>query len=117
MYPTLTPYLVALASLALAGTVAVAARHGLLRRLAVRQVARRRGEAALVVAGSVLGTAIIVGSLVVGDTLNFSVKQVAYRNLGPVDEIVSSPTVAQGDAAASRIGALRSDPDVDGILT
>jgi putative ABC transport system permease protein len=117
MYPNLTPTLVVLLGAALAVAAFIAVRRPFLRRLALRQVARRRGEAALVVAGSVLGTAIIVGSLVVGDTLNFSVKQAAYRNLGPVDEIVSSPTVAQGDAAASRIGALRSDPDVDGILT
>ena len=47
-------------------------------------------------AGSVLGTAIIVGSLIVGDTLNFSVQQTAYKNLGPIDEIVSSPTVRPG---------------------
>ena len=47
-------------------------------------------------AGSVLGTAIIVGSLVVGDTLDFSFKQNAYRYLGVVDEVVSSPDPAQG---------------------
>jgi putative ABC transport system permease protein len=117
MYPNLTPTLVVLLGAALAVAAFIAVRRPFLRRLALRQVARRRAEATLVVAGSVLGTAIIIGSLVVGDTLNFSVKQAAYENLGPVDEIVSSPTVAQGDAAAGRIGALRSDPDVDGILT
>src|SRR5512132_1249888 len=87
------------------------------RRLALRQIARGRGEAALVVAGSVLGTAIIVGSLIVGDTLNFSVKQGAYTNLGPIDEIVASPTIAQGDDAARRLERLRGDPQVDGLLT
>jgi putative ABC transport system permease protein len=88
-----------------------------LRRLALRQIGRRRSEAALVVAGSVLGTAIIIGSLVVGDTLNFSVKQAAYDNLGPIDEYVTAQTVAQGDQAARRIERLRGDPDVDGILS
>ena len=69
MYPELTPPL--LASLAVAGLVlgVVAWRGTVLRRLALRQVARRPGESGLVVLGSVLGTAIIVGSLVVGDTL------------------------------------------------
>src|SRR5437773_2266371 len=116
MYPTLTPYLVALASLALAGTVAVAARHGLLRRLALRQVARRRGEAALVVAGSVLGTAIIVGSLVVGDTMTHSIRRQAWSGLGPIDEIVSTSGGARGGEVAGRLARLRGDPDVDGLL-
>jgi putative ABC transport system permease protein len=117
MYPNLTPALVVLLGAALAVAAFIAVRRPFLRKLALRQIARRRGEATLVIVGSVLGTAIIIGSLVVGDTLNFSVKQVAYKNLGPVDEIVSSPTIALGDAAASRVDTLRSDPDVDGILT
>jgi putative ABC transport system permease protein len=117
VYPNLTPTLVALLGLALAVGAFIAVRRPVLRRLALRQIARRRGEAALVVVGSVLGTAIIIGSLVVGDTLNFSIKQAAYDNLGPIDEIVSSPVLAQGDQAAQRVGRLRGDPDVDGIVT
>ncbi|HXP15348.1 MAG TPA: FtsX-like permease family protein, partial [Actinomycetes bacterium] len=117
MYPNLTPTLVTLLGIALAAAAFIAVRRPFLRRLALRQIARRRGEAALVVVGSVLGTAIIIGSLIVGDTLNFSVRQTAYTNLGPIDEIVSSPTVAQGDQAARQIAQLRGDTDVDGILT
>jgi putative ABC transport system permease protein len=116
MYPNLTPTLVALLGMALAVAAFIALRRPVLRRLALRQVNRRRGEAALVVAGSVLGTAIIISSLIVGDTLNFSVKQIAYDNLGPTDEYVSAQTVAQGDQAARRIERLRGDPDIDGIL-
>src|SRR4029450_720320 len=117
MYPNLTPTLVALLGIALAAAGFIAVRRPFLRRLALRQIARRRVEAVLVVVGSVLGTAIIIGSLIVGDTLNFSVRQTAYTNLGPIDEIGSSPTVAQGDQAARQIARLRGDPDVDGILT
>ncbi|HVD16625.1 MAG TPA: FtsX-like permease family protein [Actinomycetota bacterium] len=115
MYPNLTPYLVGLVGLALAGTLVISLRHGVLRRLALRQIARRRGEAALVVIGSVLGTAIIVGSLVVGDTFNSSIERQATAALGPVDEVVVAPP-AQGGEVARRLAPLRSDPEVDGLL-
>jgi len=117
MYPNLTPTLAVLLGLALAVAAFIALRRPVLRRLALRQIGRRRNEAALVVAGSVLGTAIIIGSLVVGDTLNFSIKQAAYDNLGPIDEYVSAQTLAQGDQAARRLEGLRGDPDIDGILS
>jgi len=117
MYPNLTMPLVALMAVALLATALVALRRPFLRRLALRQAGRRRGEALLVIAGSALGTAIIVGSLIVGDTLGFSVKRDADRQLGPIDEVVSLRIPTQGEAAASRVASLRSDPDVDGILT
>jgi putative ABC transport system permease protein len=117
VYPNLTPYLVGLGGAGLLLTVVLALRGPLARRLALRQVNRRRAEAALVVAGSVLGTAIIVGSLVVGDTLDHSFKQDAYRTLGVVDEVVSSPDPARGAEAARRLEPLRDDPALDGLLT
>ena len=117
MYPNLTPFLVGLGGAGLLLTVVLALRGPLDRRLALRQVNRRRAEAALVVAGSVLGTAIIVGSLVVGDTLDYSFKQDAYRTLGVVDEVVSSPDPAKGAEAARRLEPLRGDPALDGLLT
>ena len=117
MYPDLTPFLVGLGGAGLLLTVVLAVRGPLTRRLALRQLSRRRAEAALVVAGSVLGTAIIVGSLVVGDTLDQSFKQSAYRELGVVDEVVSSPDPAKGQEAARRLERLRGDPAVDGLLT
>jgi putative ABC transport system permease protein len=117
VYPNLTPTLVVLLGAGAAIAMYIALRRPFLRRLALRQVSRRRTEATLVVAGSVLGTAIIVGSLIVGDTLNFSVRQSAYKNLGPIDEIVASSSIAQGDQVAQRLQALREDPLVDGMLT
>jgi putative ABC transport system permease protein len=117
VYPNLTPFLVGLGGAGLLATVVLALRGPLTRRLALRQVNRRRAEAALVVAGSVLGTAIIVGSLVVGDTLDRSFRQDAYRYLGVVDEVVSSPDPAKGEEAARRLERLRGDPAIDGLLT
>ena len=117
MYPGLTLPLLVLLAGALVAMLVLSAARPFLRRLALRQVSRRPLEAVLVVAGSLLGTAIIVGSLLVGDTLNRSVKEVAYRTLGPVDERVVSADLAQGKTAAARLEALRTDPDVDGLLT
>src|SRR6266542_7041021 len=92
-------------------------RRPVLRRLAIRQASRRRTEALLVIIGSALGTTIIVGSLVVGDTLNFSVKQDAYNTLGAVDERVVSTDPVAGEVVALALNNLRSDPYVDGVLT
>ncbi|MEW1908118.1 FtsX-like permease family protein [Kitasatospora sp. NPDC085895] len=117
MYPNLLLPLLGVLGAALLTLLLVAVRKPVVRRLALRQVARRRTEAALVVTGSVLGTAIIVGALVVGDTLNFSVRQEAYRTLGPVDERIVSTDPAAGRAIADRLRPLAADPDVDGLLT
>ena len=47
------------------------------RRLALRNISRRKGEALLIVAGSLMGTAIITASFVVGDTFNSSIRDIA----------------------------------------
>lgn len=117
MYPGLTlPLLVLLTGAALL-LLWVAFRLPFLRRLAWRQVRRRPAEAALVIVGSMLGTAIIVGSLVVGDTLNASVRTVAHTTLGPIDERVVSVNPTQGAAVAARLASLAGSPDIDGVLS
>ncbi|MFB7616802.1 ABC transporter permease [Kitasatospora sp. NPDC056181] len=117
MYPNLLPLVLGSAAAALLALLLLAVRQPVVRRLALRQVARRRTEAALVVTGSVLGTAIIVGALVVGDTLNFSVRQQAYRTLGPLDERIVATDPAVGRDVTDRLQPLTADPDVDGVLT
>lgn len=117
MYPNLTPPLLVLLGVAAAALLFLVVRGPVLRRLAGRQISRRLSEAALVVTGSMLGTAIIVGSLVVGDTLNRSVKQDAYRSLGPIDERVVSTDPVAGELVGFALANLRSDPRVDGVLT
>ncbi|MFI5046620.1 MAG: ABC transporter permease [Acidimicrobiia bacterium] len=64
----------------------------LVRRLSFRNARRRPVEALLVIGGSLLGTAIITGSLIVGDTIDRSIRAAAYDQLGPIDELVSVPT-------------------------
>ncbi|HET7310639.1 MAG TPA: FtsX-like permease family protein [Mycobacteriales bacterium] len=117
MYPELTVPLVGILLAVLALLAWPALRWPVVRRLAVRQVARRRAEGLLVMAGASLGAAIIVGSLVVGDTLGFSVRQVAYRTLGNVDERVVSTDGQAGAIVAGRLQPLTGSPDVDGVLT
>ncbi len=117
MYPELTPPLLVLLALALGATLILVATSPVLRRLAFRQIARRRTEAILIISGSVLGTALIVSSLAVGDSLDTSIRHVAVQALGPIDERITTADPARGAAIAQRLTALESDPNVDGVLT
>ena len=63
MFAELTPYLVGLGAAALAVTAWLAVGGATTRRLALRQINRRRGEAALVVVGSQV---VVVGDAAVG---------------------------------------------------
>src|SRR6476469_7242902 len=116
MYPELTIPLLGMLVVALFALAWPGLRLPVVRRLALRQVARRRTEGLLVMAGASLGAAIIVGSLVVGDTLGFSVRQVAYRTLGNVDERVVVPSPSLGSTVAARLAGLRTNPNIDGVL-
>ena len=93
-----------------------ALRRPMLRRLAVRDATRRPRETALVIAGSLLGTALITGSFIVGDTLDSSIKSTAYTQLGPVDEIVRAPTRESGNELIANIKAA-DDERIDGVLS
>jgi putative ABC transport system permease protein len=93
-----------------------AVRRPSLRRLAVRNIVRRPGEAALVVLGSMLGTAIICTSFIVGDTFGQSIRDVAPAKVGEVDIQVTAPDPAKllPAIAAADAGTLHG---VDGSLT
>ena len=93
-----------------------AARKPVLRRLAGRDAVRRPTETLLVVAGSLLGTALITGSFIVGDTLDSSIKATAFTQLGPVDEVVSVPDEETAAQLRSRLQALNDDR-IDGVMS
>jgi putative ABC transport system permease protein len=95
--------------------VAVLVGWPLLRRLATRNTRRRPVEALLVIGGSLLGTAIITGSLIVGDTINRSIRAGAYDQLGPIDEVVSVP-VDRAESVRSRLDGFTA-PAIDGMLS
>src|SRR5258708_2247553 len=92
-----------------------AIRSPTIRRLALRNVTRRRSEAVLVILGSLLGTAIITAAFIVGDTLGASVRDRARADLGPSDEVVVSLGFGRGDTL---FNALSNPPipNVDGLL-
>jgi putative ABC transport system permease protein len=90
-------------------------RKPVLRRLALRNAVRRPRETALVILGSLLGTAIMTGSFVVGDTFNSSIRRMAYEQLGPIDEIVSANGLAAAPVLRTKLAELH-DPNVDGVL-
>ncbi len=117
MYPELTGPLVALFVLVVVAVAVLVLQGPVLRHLAIRQIARRRTEAVLIIAGSILGTALIVSSFSVGDSLNASIRGVAGRTLGPVDERITTVAPERGREISDRLAPLRQDPDVDGLLT
>ena len=85
------------------------------RRLAVRNAVRRPRETILVLVGSLLGTAIITGSFVVGETLEASIRRSAFTQLGPVDEVVQAPDQATADRARAAADGLEGAP-IDGVV-
>jgi putative ABC transport system permease protein len=90
-------------------------RRPILRRLAVRNAARRPREALLVILGSLLGAAIITGSAVVGDTMDASIRQAARQHLGPIDELVVARDAGEWRAIQGRLRGLTSS-SVDGVV-
>lgn len=85
--------------------------HPITRRLAFRHPRRRAWETGLVVLGSLLGTGIITGSLIVGDTIDRSIRASAYDQLGPIDELVSVSGLAEGAELVDRLGSVELLPD------
>ena len=86
-----------------------------LRRLAVRNALRRPRESALVIVGSLLATALMVAALVVGDSFGSSIRQFAYTQLGPIDEIATVTGPDEAEALRARLGDFQH-PDTDGVF-
>jgi putative ABC transport system permease protein len=102
------------ALLLLAPLAVAAVRQRTLFSMAVRNIGRRRAEAILVVAGALLGTAIITSSLVVGDVIEASFADVARTQYGPID-ITLTPEDGTIEEVATAVdaGEIRG---IDGLL-
>lgn len=103
-----------LGALLLAIPVIDAIRRPDLRRVAIRNVTRRLGEASIVVFGSLLSTAIIAAAFLVGDSFTGSIRDIARTELGPVDEVVIIDDIDDLDRASELLAAPMDG--VDGTL-
>ena len=63
-------------------------RRPALRRMGLRNLTRRKWNTVLVVVGSMVGTALISGSLVLGDSTGRFQENEARQTLGEIDEVV-----------------------------
>jgi putative ABC transport system permease protein len=94
-------------------------RNRVLVRLGVRNVGRRRGRSALIVAGLMLGTTVIAAALTTGDTIDHTIRATAVEALGMTDEVVSARGAAEdipgelGDATGTGYLAASSVREVE----
>jgi len=87
---SLAEVLAVLVVVLLAAIAVVALRNRVFFRLGIRNASRRRGRAALIVTGLMLGTAIITASFATGDTMSSSIRASAIAALGRTDEVVGA---------------------------
>jgi putative ABC transport system permease protein len=87
------------AGLAVVGLLAL--RNRVFFRMGVRNIRRRPGRSALIVVGSMLGTAIIAAAFATGDTMGRTVRSSAISALGQADEVVAAKGVATALAAGT----------------
>ena len=107
--------LTALALILLTPLAVAALRQRTLATMALRNIRRRRGEAALVVAGALLGTAIITSSFVVGDVIEGSLSDVARTQYGPIDITITPAGDAGLDEVTAAVEAA-GIASIDGLL-
>src|SRR5689334_4303757 len=83
---------IVLAIVALLAALAIAAemmRRPILSRMAARNAGRRPKQTATVVAGLMVGTAIISAALVAGGSAAYAIRGYVYQSLGHIDESVA----------------------------
>lgn len=101
-------------------------------KMGVRNITRRPAQTALIVLGLMLATLLISATLVTGDTMSYSIRKTALKNLGATDVIVelknenSSGLTKSGASAGTSTyidkslykkvqDALKDDKRVDGV--
>ncbi len=83
-------------------------RRPVLAKIGLRNIPRRPTQSVLIVIGLTLSTVIIISSLSIGDTLDYSVRRETIAAYGKVDEIIAPPLISsfadfgRGDPAAAQ---------------
>src|SRR3990172_6478358 len=90
-------------------------------RIGVGNFFRRKTQVAIVVAGLLIGTAIISSSYVIQSTFDYTIRSAVFRNLDHIDELVfvATPDGRRSSFSISvftELDANRGDmPNVDGL--
>jgi hypothetical protein len=109
---TATAVLLGLCLLLALPLAVTAVRQRALAAMALRNVGRRRTEAALVIGGALLGTAIITSAFVVGDVIDGAVADEARTRYGPIDLTVTTADRDTFDAATAIVRDAVRDGDL-----
>ena len=78
--------------IALASVGYVLLRNRVMFQVGVRNIPRRRAQTTLIIVGLMLSTLIISTALSIGDTVDYSVTDTTYKQLGSIDELVAART-------------------------
>ena len=70
--------------------VFMAWRNRVMLKLGLRNIPRRRAQSVLIVVGSMLSAVIIASAFGIGDTISFSIRDNATKDLGTIDEVLRS---------------------------
>jgi putative ABC transport system permease protein len=85
---TIAGILSAILILVILSLALLAWRHPVFFKLGLRPIPRRRAQSVLIVLGLMLATLIITAAFVTGDTLSHSIRTVAIKGMGEIDELV-----------------------------
>ena len=81
------------------GLVAIMAwRNRVMLKLALRNMPRRRAQTVLIIIGIMLSSIIMATAFGIGDSINYSIRTEAVKNLGTVDEIIFSARTSPADS-------------------
>jgi putative ABC transport system permease protein len=105
--------LLLLLMIVLAAIGAMAMRRRVYARMAARNTLRRPSQTAMVVAGLMIGTAILSGSLITGDTIEYLMVKDVYQGTDLIDEWIEVPGGRL--FSASFCTTLASAPDLENV--